>query len=72
IASEVQSLRCTTRLSNDLQKAIHRHLPDVALAEEYESSDSEDDADREHPMFQHAPYAVQCCQLLLLQRPYPL
>ncbi|OAF58769.1 hypothetical protein VC83_06085, partial [Pseudogymnoascus destructans] len=57
IASEVQSLRCTTRLSNDLQKAIHRHLPDVALAEEYESSDSEDDADREHPMFQHAPYA---------------
>ncbi|ELR08120.1 hypothetical protein GMDG_08606, partial [Pseudogymnoascus destructans 20631-21] len=48
IASEVQSLHCTTRLGNDLQKAIHRHLPDVTLAEEYETSDSEDDADREH------------------------
>ncbi|ELR07663.1 hypothetical protein GMDG_08518 [Pseudogymnoascus destructans 20631-21] len=48
IASEVRSLRRTTRLGNDLQKAIHCHLPDVALAEEYESSDSEDDADREH------------------------
>ncbi|OBT81424.1 hypothetical protein VE02_10069 [Pseudogymnoascus sp. 03VT05] len=48
IASEVRSLRRTNRLSNDIQKAIHRHLPDVALAKEYESSDSEDDADREH------------------------
>ncbi|ELR09152.1 hypothetical protein GMDG_08676 [Pseudogymnoascus destructans 20631-21] len=48
IVSEVRSLRRTTRLGNDLQKAIHRHLPDVALAEEYESSDSEDDVDREH------------------------
>ncbi|OBT40037.1 hypothetical protein VE00_09289 [Pseudogymnoascus sp. WSF 3629] len=48
VASEVRSLRRTNRLGNDIQKAIHWHIPDVALAEGYESSDSEDDADREH------------------------
>ncbi|OAF56253.1 hypothetical protein VC83_06722 [Pseudogymnoascus destructans] len=48
IASEVRSLRRTNHLGNDIQKAIHCHLPDVALAEEYKSSDSEDDVDREH------------------------